>query len=159
MKSSKSTRRRERLAFRVDKGCLRPADMSTNGRMREKGYKVGDLVFAEITKPRNPKFHRLIHRIGSLCAENIESFSGMDAHKVLKRIQWEANIGCEEIGVQVPGVGLAMMRWPLSLGFESMDESEFKEVSLNFCRHISARYWKDLTEDQIAEMAESMVDE
>lgn len=83
----------------------------------------------------------------------------MDAHKVLKRLQWEANIGCEEIGVQVPGVGLAMMRWPLSLGFESMEEGEFKEVSRKFCRHIAATYWKTLNENQIAEMAESMVDE
>lgn len=152
-------RRRERLALRVVKGSLIPADASTQSRMRERGYKVGDLVFAEITKPRNPKFHRLVHRIGSLCAQNIESFSGMDAHKVLKRIQWEANIGCEEIGVQVPGVGLAMMRWPLSLGYESMEEGEFHEVSRQFCRHIAKQYWKTLTEDQIAEMAESMVDE
>lgn len=152
-------RRRERLALRVVKGCLIPADTATQSRMREKGYKIGDLVFAEITKPRNPGFHRLVHRIGTLCAQNIESFSGMDAHKVLKRLQWEANIGCEEIGVQVPGVGLAMMRWPLSLGYESMEEGEFHEVSRQFCRHIAATYWKTLTEDQIAEMAESMVQE
>lgn len=156
---AKPKRRRERLALRVVKGFLIPADTATQSRMREKGYKIGDLVFAEITKPRNPGFHRLVHRIGTLCAQNIESFSGMDAHKVLKRLQWEANIGCEEIGVQVPGVGLAMMRWPLSLGYESMEEGEFHEVSRQFCRHIAATYWKTLTEDQIAEMAESMVQE
>ena len=152
-------RRRERLALRVVKGSLIPADASTQGRMRERGYKVGDLVFAEITKPRNPKFHRLAHRIGSLCAQNIDAFSGMDAHKVLKRLQWEANIRCEEIGVQVPGVGLAMMRWPLSLGFESMEEGEFHEVTRQFCRHIAGTYWKTLSPEQIEQMAESMVDE
>jgi hypothetical protein len=152
-------RRRERLALRVAKGCLTPADSATQSRMREKGYKVGDLVFAELTKPRSPGFHRLVHRIGSLCAQNIDSFSGMDAHKVLKRLQWEANIGCEEIGVQVPGVGLAMMRWPLSLGYESMEQGEFQEVARQFCRHIAATYWKGMTEDEIAEMAESMVQE
>lgn len=127
--------------------------------MREKGYKVGDLVFAEMVKPRSPGFHRLAHRIGQLCSRNIEAFSGMDPHKVLKRLQWEGNIGCEEIGVQVPGVGLAMMRWPLSLSFESMEQGEFHEVTRAFCRHIAATYWKGMNEDQIAEMAESMVDE
>ena len=157
--SAPTKRRRERLALRVVKGSLVPADATTQSRMRERGYKVGDLVFAEITKPRNPKFHRLAHRIGALCAQNIDSFTGMAAHKVLKRLQWEANIGCEEIGVQVPGVGLAMMRWPLSLGFESMEEGEFHEVTRQFCRHIAATYWKTLNEDQIAEMVESMVDE
>lgn len=136
-----------------------PADPSVSSRLREKGYKVGDLVFAELVKPRNPGFHRLVHRIGTLCSQNIEAFSGMDAHTVLKRLQWEAGIGCEEIGVQVPGVGLAMMRWPLSLGYESMDESEFSEVARGFCRWISKIYWPSLDEDQIAEMAESMVDE
>ena len=152
-------RRRERLALRVVKGSLIPADASTQGRMRERGYKVGDLVFAEITKPRNPKFHRLAHRIGSLCAQNIDSFSGMDAHKVLKRLQWEANIGCEEIGVQVPGVGLAMMRWPQSLGFESMEEGEFHEVTRQFCRHIAHQYWPSMSAEKVQEMVDSMVDE
>ena len=127
--------------------------------MRENGYKVGDLVFAELTKPRNLGFHRLAHRIGTLCAQNIEAFSGMDAHRVLKRLQWEANIGCEEQGVMVPGVGLAMMRWPLSLGYESMDQADFHEVTRQFCRHIAEKYWPGLDEDQIAEMAESMVEE
>ena len=157
--STPAKRRRERLALRVVKGSLIPADAYTQSRMRERGYKVGDLVFAEIIKPRNPKFHRLAHRIGSLCAQNIDSFSGMDAHKVLKRLQWEANIGCEEIGVQVPGVGLAMMRWPQSLGFESMEEGEFHEVTRQFCRHIASAYWKTLSPEQIEEMAESMVEE
>ena len=155
----KPKRCRERLAMRVEKGCMVPADSFTQTRLREKGYRVGDVVFAELVKPRSPGFHRLAHRIGSLCAQNIDAFNGMDAHAVLKRLQWEANIGCEEIGVQVPGVGLAMMRWPLSLGYESMDESEFHEVTQGFCRHIAAMYWKTLTSAQIEEMAESMVDE
>lgn len=155
----KHKRRRERLAFRVVKDSLTPADPSVTSRLREKGYKVGDLVFAELVKPRNPGFHRLVHRIGALCSQNIEQFSGMDAHTVLKRLQWEAGIGCEEIGVQVPGAGLAMMRWPMSLGYESMDEGEFREVAQGFCRHIAATYWKTLDADQIAEMAESMVQE
>lgn len=152
-------KRRERFAFLVEKGCLCPADNYTQNKLRDRGYAIGDLLFADLAKPRNPGFYRLAHRIGTLCARNIDAFAGMEAHSVLKRLQWEAGIGCDEMGVQVPGVGLAMVRIPRSLGYESMDQGEFKEVTRSFCRHIASNYWKDMTEDQIAEMAESMVDE
>ncbi len=155
----KPKRRREHLAFRVIKGGLCPADTATTSRMREKAYNEGDLVFAEITKPRNPKFMGLAHRIGELCSKNIEAFSGMDAHKVLKRIQWEANIGCEEMFVNVPLVGMVAVRIPQSLSYESMDQGEFHEVTRDFCRHIASTYWHGLSEEKIASMAESMVGE
>lgn len=158
-KPNRKTARRERYAFHVDKGCLCPADSYTTTRLREKGYKVGDLLFADLTKPRNPGFYRLAHRIGALCAANIQDFAGMEAHAILKRIQWEAGIGCDEMGVQVPGVGLAMVRIPRSLGYESMDQGEFHEVTRAFCRHIASQYWRGMSEDQIAEMAESFVGE
>ena len=40
----KPKRRRERLAFRVIKGGLCPADTATTSRMKEKAYNEGDLV-------------------------------------------------------------------------------------------------------------------
>ena len=41
--------KRERFLFRVDKGCLVPHDEHTQRRLREKGYKVGDVVSADLT--------------------------------------------------------------------------------------------------------------
>jgi hypothetical protein len=154
----KSKRRPERIALRVVKGGFQPADDLSASRLRLKGYAVNDLVFAEIKKPRSPGFHRLAHRLGSLIAENVEAFSGMDAHSVLKRLQWEAGIGCEEIGVNVPGVGMAMMRWPLSLSFESMEEGEFREVISGLCRHVSEKYWPSVSPEQVERMAENWVE-
>lgn len=148
-------RRAERLMFRIVKGAMVPADNFTVKRLRDRGYAVGDIVSAELRKPRNPGFHRLVHRIGHLVAENIESFAGMQAHAVLKRLQWEANIGCDEMGVNVPGVGMAMVRTPRSLSYESMDEGEFREIARAFCNHIAAAYWPDLTADQIEQMADT----
>lgn len=147
------------IFLRVEKGALVPADPYAKSQLRAKGYVVGDVVAATLKKLNNPAFHRLMHRIGTLCAANIESFSGMDAHQVLKRLQLEGNIGCEELGVMVPGVGLAMMRFPLSLSFESMDDGERHEVARAMCRHISEKYWPQLTPDQVEEMAESWVEE
>ncbi len=64
----------------------------------------------------------MAHALGSLIAENIEAFPGQDAHGVLKRLQIEGNIGCDEIAVIFPGIGPCSYRIPQSLAFESMDE-------------------------------------
>lgn len=154
-----STKRRpERIALRVAKGGFVVADELSMARLRARSYKIGDTVFAELKKPRNPGFHRLAHRIGTLVCINIEAFHGMDSHHTLKRLQWESGIGCEEMGVEVPNVGLAMVRLPNSLSFESMEQGEFREVITGLCRHISDKYWPSLTPEQVEEMAESFVD-
>jgi len=151
-------RRNERIPLRVAKGSLVPADDLAASRLRARGYNLNDIVFAEIKKPRNPGFHRLAHRIGMLVSENIDVFTGMRAHDVLKRLQWEANIGCEEVVVQEANGDIRLIRWPLSLSFESMDQGEFREVVTAFCRHISETYWPDLDAETIEDMADSMVE-
>lgn len=152
-------KRPERFPLRVVQGAFQPADVTCQARLRDKGFKTGDLVFVEFRKPRNPKFHRLGHALGRLCAENIEAFEDMDAHRVLKRLQLEAQIGCEEMAIVVPGVGKCLHLIPRSLSFESMDEGEFKEVISGFCRHIAKQYWPTLTPEAIEDMAGVMVNE
>lgn len=152
-------RKPEKYALRVVKGGFQPADQTTSARLRDRRLSTGDLVFAEFKKPRNPKFHRLAHQLGHLVAENIEQFEGMPAHKVLKRLQIEAKVGCEEMAIYVPGIGQCLHLTPLSLSFESMDEGEFHEVMQGFCRHIAATYWPSLKPEQIEQMAGVMVNE
>lgn len=155
----KQKRRPERFPLRVIKGGFAPADNGAAARLRDRGYRVGDLVFAEFKKPRNPRFHSLAHALGTLVAENIDAFAGMNPHKVLKRLQMEANVGCDEIAYNIPGCGMVSQRIPQSLSFESMDDGEFKEVMRGLCRHIAEVYWPDLDEDEIAKMADVMVGE
>lgn len=152
-------KRPERFPLRVQQGCFIPADRSTQLRLREKRYNNGDLVFVEIRKPRNPKFHRLAHALGELCAENIEAFHGVEPHKVLKRLQLEAKLGCEEMGIVVPGYGKCLHLIPRSLSYESMDQGEFYEVMKGFCRYIAEHYWPTLTPEQIEDMSGAMIDE
>lgn len=151
--------KRERIYFRVDRGCLVPADNYAASKLRERNYHVGDLLAAELVKPRNPKFNRLVHRIGQLVVANIEAFSGLDAHKAIKRLQIEGKVFCEEIGIHVPGYGMLIQFIPRSLSFESLDEGEYQEAARQICRTIAERYWPTLSEEQIAEMAESFVGE
>jgi len=147
----------EKLMMIVDKGCFRPSDRYTSDRLRSRGYKTGDVVSAAITKPRNPRFNRLVHRIGQLCAANIEEFSGMDAHQAIKRLQLESGVACEEIAIKVPGLGMLMHRTPRSLSFESMDEGEYREAARGICRWIAQQYWPSMTAEQVEEMADSFV--
>lgn len=151
--------RRERIYLRVARGCLEPADECQRSKLRERGYRTGDLLAAELTKPRNPKFNRLVHQLGRLVVSNIEAFSGLDAHTAIKRIQIEGKIACDEIGINVPGYGVVIQLIPRSLSFESMDEGEFHAAARGISRTIAERYWTSLTEDQILSMAELMVDE
>lgn len=151
--------KRERIYFRVQKGSLVPADSYAASKLRERGYAVNDLLAAELVKPRNPKFNRLVHRIGQLVVANIESFSGLDAHQAIKRLQIEGKIACEEIGISVANYGMVIQLIPRSLSNESMDEGEYHQAARGICRTIAERYWRDLDEDAIAEMAESFVGE
>lgn len=152
--------KRERIFFRVTPdGRLAPADPYAQSKCRERGYRTGDLLAAELVKPRNPKFNRLVHRIGQIVVANIEAFAGLDAHQAIKRLQIEGKVACDEIGINVANYGMVIQLIPRSLSFESMDEGEYQQAARGICRTIAERYWPELTEDQIAEMAESFVGE
>lgn len=151
--------KRERIYLRVVKGALVPADNYAAAKLRERNYRAGDLLAAELKKPRNPKFNRLVHRIGQLVVANIEAFAGLDAHTAIKRLQIEGKVACDEIGIMVANYGTVIQLIPRSLSFESMDEGEYNEAARGICRTIAERYWPSMTEDQIAEMAESFVGE
>jgi len=149
----------EKHLLRVVKGGFEPADNYTRDRLREKGYHVGDMLNAILTKARNPAFNRLVHAFGKVLSENIEAFAGMDSHRVLKRIQIEAKIECDEVLLYAEGVGSFIQFLPRSLSFSSMDEGRFREVFVAMCRHVVKVYWKAQTPEQIEHMAELMVDE
>lgn len=155
MPARTAKRRPERIALRVAKGCLKPADGLAEARLRAKGFHVGDLVFAELKKPRNPGYHRLAHSLAALAADNLDPFEGMDPHAVLKRLQLESGIGCEEVAYLLHGMTV-VQRIPLSLSFESMSQDEFEAVYRGMCRHLSKTYWKTVSADEIAAMAELM---
>jgi hypothetical protein len=142
----------------VIKGGLAPANSYVQGRLRDKGYRIHDEVLVQVSKPRNPKFHRLVHKFGELVAQNIEAFADIPAHQVLKRIQIEGNVACDEIALNFPNVGPCVYRVPQSLSFESMDDGEFHEVFHQFSRYIAKTYWQSLAPERIERLAEIMAE-
>jgi hypothetical protein len=151
--------KRERIYLRVSKGALIPADPYAESKLRARGYRMGDLLAAELTKPRNPKFNRLVHQLGQLVIANLDAFSGLDAHKAIKRLQIEGKVACDEIGIHVQGYGTVIQLIPRSLSYESMDEGEYQEAARGISRTIAERYWPDTTPEAIERMAECMIQE
>ena len=145
--------------LRVIKNGFAPADDYTSKRLRERNYAIGEIVAGQISKPRNPKFWRLAHGLGALVAENIEGFEGMDAHLVLKRLQREALISCEEFVFKLPGCGIVTQYIPKSLSFESMSDEVFHDVYARICQHLIVAYWPTETTERITEMAGLMTTE
>jgi hypothetical protein len=154
----KPKRRKPRHALRVIRGGYAPADASTASVLRDNGHRIGDLVFVEFSKPRNPGFHRLAHQLGSLLAENLDAFEGMTAHAVLKRLQIEGDIACDHIALVFPGVGPVEYRQAQSLSYESMEDGQFREVIAAMCRHVSRTYWPSCKPEEIERMASCWVE-
>lgn len=153
------SKKAERIMFRVAKGALIPADDLALQRLRQRGYALGEEVACEVHRARNPGFWRLAHGLGTLIVANLDSFDSLDSHRALKRVQWEANIACDEMGMNVPGMGLVSVRIPRSLSFENMEQGEFYEVYTQMCRYIRATYWPQLPEGEVERMAELMTRE
>lgn len=149
----------ERIAMRVDKGALVPASASDLEKLRARKYRMGDIVFADLRKPRSPGFHRLVHQFGVMLVENVEAFETMQAHQVLKRLQIEGDIACDYMAIVMPGVGPVHYRMPKSLAYESMDEGEFQQVYKAFASHVAKQYMQTLTPEQVEELVEIMPDE
>lgn len=153
------SRKPERLLLTVGEGVLAPADGYTQMRLRQRGYRRGDILLADLRKPRSPGFHRLAHRLGMLVADNIDEFTGLDGHAVLKRLQIEANVECDEIPLFLDLLGQKIKishRVPRSLSFASMGEDEFKATIRRISNYIAETYWQSLTAEQVEQMAEAM---
>ncbi|MBU0703811.1 MAG: hypothetical protein KKC18_08080 [Chloroflexi bacterium] len=148
----------DRILMRVMRGGFQPADAHAEAELRGRNYRIGDLVSAEIRKPRNPKFHALAHALGAIVRENIEGFEGMGAHEVIKRLQLESGASCDELIVDYPGAGKCKVVTARSLSFESMDQAEFHGLMAALCRHVAEKYWPTMDPGKIEQMIGLVVD-
>lgn len=173
------------IALRVIKGGFVPANEQTRQILRQARLKKGNLVLANIERPRKPGFYRLAHAFARVCRENIEAFESFTEHEVLKHLQLETGLGCRSISVpashvwsqaavaiedaigkealaslnQVEGLlsgRMVSVKQPRSLSFGSMSEDEFRHIFQGFCRYIATKYWPTLSEHQVAELAHLM---
>jgi hypothetical protein len=129
----------------------------TRQQLKEKGYKPGDDVSLEIYKVRNAEFNNLVHQFGVVLSENLDDFTGVDPHKVIKRIQLEGGIACDEMALR-GDFGIVYHRIPQSIAFDQMEEGDFKALFREMTRYVAREYWPSLTPEQIEQMAGFMPD-
>lgn len=138
-----------RVLFRVVKGGLQPADDFAVKEMRKRQYSIGDLVTGDIRKPRNPQFHRKAHAVGQFCIENTDRFENHDAHAVIKRLQLETGLECDETAVCFDGKAEVSHRVPRSLSFASMSEEAFSVLYNGICNYLSKTYFQGMSKARI----------
>ncbi len=136
-------------------GHLVPADSFAVDALHVLDMATDEHIQIQIHKIRNKGTWKHVHNIAKLCIEHIDDFSNYHrSHDVLKRLQFEGNIACDELAATLDEeVGLKIYRVPRSLSFESMSDDEFEEVFLAMKKHICEHYWKDMTPEGIDEMA------
>lgn len=164
-------------------GCLVPDGWANSAILRERKYRTNDLLRASITHPRNAKFHRMVHHLGTLVVKNVECFAHLDSHAAIKRLQRESGVACETQSIDASPVVSAILAAaesllgesaakmlnavlpeiktidvlvPQSISYDCMDESDFRMLWDGICAHIVATYWPGLSIDQIEAMTELM---
>lgn len=134
--------------------------------VRERGYAEGQVVSAELRSNRNLLNFRQAHALAKFVRDNTEAFpEDMDSHDVLKRLQLDGDIECEEVEEQVDlgvldlgelgkvelGVRSKRVRKPRSLAFGKMTQEVWKDVYGRLERYMVSNYFPDWTAKEKAE--------
>lgn len=133
-------------------GAWVPANGIDQRLMRERGYRVGTEVRADMKKPRNQKFHRLAHALGGWLVDNLAAFEGVDSHGALKRLQREAGVCCESQEIDLGPLGKVAVSVPESLSFDSMEQGRFDEFWAGVTAHLRNTYASAMTDREWGEV-------
>ncbi|DAZ90924.1 TPA_asm: putative protein ninB [Cyanophage Cy-LDV1] len=132
-------------------GALVPASPYDSRRLRALKLGQGQSLRAELSKPRNVKFHRLVHALGQLLADHWPAFAGLPAHEAIKRAQVESGTACDQQAIDLGPLGKAQVEVARSLAFDSMDEAEFGELFAGLTRWIDENVIAHFPEEARAE--------
>lgn len=126
---------------------------------RERHYRAGDVMLADLFKERNSRFYRLAHQLATFVRKNTDEFAeARSSHQVLKSLQVAARVECDEVEEQIDLGSLGkhhFKRWvPRSLNFTDMDDTVFGELWERLCDHVATTYFPDWTQAQIDEAVE-----
>jgi hypothetical protein len=115
--------------------------------MKERGFNRGDEVRLEVKRPRNVKFHRLLHAIGQVMVDNVDGWENLNSHDAIKRLQRESGVCCEEVEIDIPGMGKLLAKQAESLAFDEMPPERFELLFNGITDHIDKTYSPNFTTD------------
>lgn len=104
-------------------------------------------------KPRSPQYFRAIHKLCVFLGHHVEKFSRINAHAILKRLQLESTLYCDETFLTIKGFGEVRHLIPQSIGFDNMDESEFRAFFDALSDHIREVHWPEFSFDLLDKQA------
>lgn len=130
---------------------LWPADSFTREWMAAQSLE--GLHWVSTHQPRSPGFHRAVHKLCVFLSHHCQKFEGMDAHALLKRLQLESRLYCDSTLLTVPGYGEVLHLIPQSIGFDSMDETEFRAFYEAIADHVAKVHWPEFSLDLLERKA------
>lgn len=152
--AARAKRRKEPVCLRVTAaGTLEPASAYYAAELRARKLRVGDLVHAELTKPRNPKHHRLVFALLKRVLDNQDGLQTIDQLLTVLKIK----LG--RVDTLVDAASGRAYYVPQSIAFASMDQGEFSIFWRDLCRVVARDYFPGMDPDQVGELAEMMEDE
>lgn len=150
----RTARKKEPVCLRVTAaGTLEPASAYYSAELRARRLRVGDLVHADLTKPRNPRHHRLVFALLQKVLEN------MDGLQTIEQLLTIIKIKLGRVDTLVDASSGKAYYVPQSIAFASMDQTEFSVLWRDLCRLVARDYFPGMDPDQVAELAEMMSDE
>lgn len=115
-------------------------------RLREAGYLPGQEVQAQFDEERNLLNFRQAHALAKFVRDNTDAFpESLDSHRVLKRIQVEADIEVDLLDDEVYVEGLGWLplkrKEPRSLAFDRMSQETWRAVFKRFKDYCIFKYF------------------
>lgn len=149
----RATRKREPIYLRVtERGMFEPASAHYATMCRARKFRVGDLLRAELTKPRYPKHHRLVMALLQKVLDNQEGLQTLPQLLTIVKIK----LGRVETFVDAASGKVYYV--PESIAFDAMDQGAFSEFWRDLCQLVRRDYFPHLDDDQVAELAEMLED-
>lgn len=155
----------QRVLFTIlPDGSFRAADSSSRKILKGRDFHRGQEVIAYLYRVRDSGQWRRAHVLGTLLAEHVEEFHGLDAHQALKKIQELGEIACEPRRFPLPkalqdllgGVTHINLPVPRSLAFGEMDDGEFSAVYKQMADYVTRTYFADMDASAVEAMLDVM---
>jgi hypothetical protein len=120
--------------------------------LRARNYHVGDVLRADLSKPRNPKHHALVMALLQRVLENQDGLLTMNQLLTVVKIK---------LGRASPFIDAASSRtfWVVdSISFDAMDQGEFEVFWSDLCKLIAKDYFPGMAPALVSELATMMGD-
>lgn len=144
-----------RLTVRAD-GSFVPTDEASRRLCKDRGMRIGKNYITYFYEPRDEKQWATAHAVAGILAANVDEFTGMDSHAVLKRIQTDANVLMDTEVIDLGKLGKVTRSVPQSLAFGFLDQTRFNEAWRQMCEYVVSRYFGMIDANAVDELLKLM---